>query len=212
MKCNILFHMSSNVRNIIISFLAVILNFITATLFYQILGIPLFFDTIWTVAVVFYLGLIPGLCVSIGYNALNLFVWIIKTGTDGLFVSAYSICGILIVLSTWYFAKNKEEFKISPAITILYLVLITLVSSFCTIITGGTIDYFQYKLTAVPDQMNPIRAFTDSFIRQHFNLFASCILAQIPISFLDRLIATFAGYGIFRLSAQLEKNIVKKYE
>ena len=37
---------------------------------------------------------------------------------------------------------------------------------------------------------------------------ASCILAQIPISFLDRLIATFAGFGIYKLCVRfLEKKL-----
>nr|WP_318707801.1 hypothetical protein [uncultured Treponema sp.] len=47
--------------------------------------------------------------------------------------------------------------------------------------------------------MNPIKSFTESFVNHHFSLLVSCILAQIPISFADRLIATFAGYGVYRL-------------
>lgn len=196
-------------KKIFICVSAIILNFLTATLFYNVLKVPLFFDTIWTVAVVFYLGLFPGLCVSVGYNLLNYLVWIFKSGT-GNFVFLYSICGILIVLSTWIFSRKKEEFKISPVVTVLYLILISLVSSFCTIIAGGLIDYFQYINHDIIDQMNPIKKFTDSFVRQRFSLLASCILAQIPVSFTDRLIATFSGYGIYRLFQKTEKLIKGK--
>lgn len=181
-----------------ICIISILLNFATAFLFYQMLGIPLFFDTIWTVAVVFSFGLIPGLCVAVGYNLFNYFVWIFKSGTNN-FAFLYTICGILIVLSTWIFSRKKEEFKFSPGVTVLYLILISLVSSFCTIIAGGLIDYFQYVNHGIIEQMNPIKKFTDSFVNQRFSLIASCILAQIPISFTDRLIATFAGFGIHRM-------------
>ncbi len=181
-------------------FMAVILNFLTAIFFYQFLHLPLFLDTIWTVAVVFLFGLVPGLCVSIGYNALNGIVWILKIGAEGRFVFLYSICGILIVISTWLFARRKEEFHISSQVTFLYLFMIVLISSFCTIISSGLIDYFQYINNGISSQVNPIKNFTDSFVQQKFSLLSSCILAQSPISFLDRLIATFSGYGIFRLA------------
>ena len=192
--------MQFNLKTVFCCFMAVILNFLTAVFFYQILRIPLFFDTIWTVAVVFLFGLVPGLCVSIGYNVLNGIVWLLKIGTDGRFVFLYSICGILIVVSTWLIARRKEEFQISAQVTVLYLFMIALISAFCTVVSSGLIDYFQYVHYGISDQVNPIKNFTDSFVQQKFNLLASCILAQIPISFLDRLIATFSGYGIFRLA------------
>ena len=182
-------------KKTLICIAAIILNFLTASLFFNVLKLPFFFDTIWTVAVVFWLGLVPALCVAVGYNLLNYLVWILKSGT-GNFAFLYSICGILIVLSTWTFSRKKEEFRFSPAVTVLYLILIALVSSFCTIIAGGLIDYFQYANYNIIEQMNPIKKFTDSFIRQRFSLLASCILAQIPVSFLDRLLSTFSGYGI----------------
>ena len=59
-----------------------------------------FFDTIFTVAVVFYCGLVPALCVSIGYNLINSLIWIYSGGVSDPFIFFYSICGILIVLST----------------------------------------------------------------------------------------------------------------
>lgn len=187
------------ITTILICIIAEVLNFLTTFIFYHVLKIPLFFDTIFTVAVVFYLGLIPALCVSIGYNVINSIIWTCKTGFFDPFMLMYGICGILIVISTWLVARNKKDFKISYLITILYLILITLFSSICSILTSGIIDFFHYKYYEITDIMNPIKNFTESFVHQHFSLLASCILAQIPISFLDRLIATFSGYGIFKL-------------
>ena len=197
--CDILCNMPKVIRIVVICIIAEMLNFLTMDVFYHTLKIPLFFDTIFTVAVVFYCGLVPGLCVSVGYNLINSLIWVLQKGVADPFIFFYTICGILIVLSTWVVSRRKAEFKISPVVTILYLVLITLISSLCTIISSGILDYFHYIYYDVPDMMNPIKSFTESFVNHHFSLLVSCILAQIPISFADRLIATFAGYGVYRL-------------
>lgn len=195
----ILSRMHSIPKIIIICIVAEILNLLAVYLFCNTLRIPLFFDTIFTVAVTFYLGLVPALCVSFAYNLINSLIWVLS-GENDPFIFLYTICGLLIVFSTWIIARRKEELKISPSVTILYLVLIVLLSSFCTIISGGIIDYFHLKYRNVPDLMNPIKKFTESFVHQRFSLLASCILGQIPISFLDRLLSTFAGFGIYKLA------------
>ena len=186
-------------KTILLCIVAEIMNFLTADIFYHKLKIPLFFDTIWTVAVVFYLGLIPGLCVSLVYNIVNALLWGRQEGFFDPSILMYAVCGILIALSTWLIARRKNKFKISLTVTLLYLFLIALLSSFCAIVAGGIIDFFHYKYYEIPDMMNPIKKFTESFVRQRLSFLASCILAQIPISFLDRLIATFAEFGIYKL-------------
>ena len=98
-------------KTIILCILAEILNFLTVYIFYLTLNIPLFFDTIWTVAVVFYLGLAPALCVSLGYNIINSILWFRQEGFFDPFMLSYAICGVLIVLSTWLIVRHKNEFK-----------------------------------------------------------------------------------------------------
>lgn len=181
---------------------AILLNVIVSQISLA-LSLPLFLDTIFTVAVVFALGLFPGLCVSVGYNLLNYVSWIFKIGGNWIFL--YTVCGILITVSTWFFARRKSDFAVSATVTALYLVLIALVSSFFTVLSSGLIDYFLYTHCGIIDKMNPIKKFTESFVSQKYNLLASCILAQIPVSFLDRLISTFAGYGVFRLFQKMTK-------
>ena len=178
---------------------SLLLNALFSFVFFDILNIPLFMDTIFTVAIVFYLGLIPGLIVGILYNFLDPLLNFLLRGIFSPTNMCFSICGAAIVLVTWAFARKKEEFQISRPITVLYLILISLLSSFVTIIIGGIIDFVRFSYYEIPDSMAPIKQFTDSFVSQKFSLFASCILAQIPISITDRLIATFAGYGVFKL-------------
>ena len=180
---------------------ALALNLLVVAIFHSgNSSFPLFLDTIFTVAVVFYCGLVPALCVSVAYNLINGFLWNFREQISDPVVYLYAVCGILIVIVTWLVARHKEEFHISPVVTILYLLIIAMFSSLCTIITGGIMDYFHFKYFNIPDVMSPIKKFTDSFVRQNFSLFTSCILAQIPVSFADRLITTFAGYGVYRIA------------
>ena len=191
--------MLSPIKTVVLCILALVLNFLSVFVFYETLHLPLFMDTIFTVAVLFYCGLLPALSVQLSYNIINALIWMHKLGSFDIFMLMYALCGILIVFSSWIVARQKDEFEISPSVTILYLVLIALISSACSVIAGGTIDYFHLKYKNIPDMMNPIKKFTDAFVRQKFNLFVSCIAAQIPVSFMDRLIATFAGWGVYKI-------------
>ena len=181
---------------------SIFLNLGTSFLFFDVLKIPLFLDTIFTVAIVFYLGLVPGLIVGILFNFIdagfNYFILGIVSPTNVFF----ALCGAAIVLVTWLFARKKEEFQISVPITLLYLLLISVLSSFVTIFIGGIIDFLRFTYLEIPDSMAPIKQFTESFVSQRFSLFAACILGQIPISITDRLITTFAGYGVYKQYAR----------
>ena len=187
----------------IICAVSIILNIVTTCFFYDFLKIPLFFDTIFTVAVVFYLGLIPGLAVGILFNIADTIYNYLFRGLVSPTNALFALCGAAIVISTWFFARKKEEFQLSRSITVLYLILIALISSFFTILIGGVIDFVRYLYFEIPDSMAPIKKFTEGFVSQRFSLFTSCILGQIPISITDRLITTFAGYGVYKLFVRL---------
>lgn len=195
--------MNRKVKIFIFIFLSIFLNLGTSILVFDVLHIPLFLDTIFTVAIVFYLGLLPGLAVGFFYNFVDvLFNYFVR----GIFSPTnifFSLCGVAITLVTWGFARKKEEFKISAMVTILYLLLISVLSSFVTVFIGGIIDFIRFTYLEIPDSMAPIRQFTESFVSQRFSLFASCILGQIPISITDRVISTFAGYGVYKLYRKL---------
>lgn len=190
-------------RTILLCILAVSLNFMTGYLFLDIFHIPLFMDTIFTVAIVFYCGLIPGLCVALSYNIIATFTLVIRGFTFEPYPMLFGISGALIALSTWFFARKKEEFRISTSVTLIYLVLIAVISSFCSIISSGIIDYVRYTAANLPDRVGPVRAFTEAFVNQKFSLFAACILGQIPSSITDRLITTFLGFGVYKLMVRV---------
>lgn len=191
--------MNRNVKIFLLILISIFLNLGTSILVFDVLHIPLFLDTIFTVAIVFYLGLLPGLAVGFFYNFIDVLFNYFVRGIFSPTNICFSLCGVAITLVTWAFARKKEEFKITLMVTILYLLLISVLSSFVTIFIGGTIDFVRFTYLEIPDSMAPIRKFTESFVSQRFSLFASCILGQIPISITDRLIATFSGYGVYIL-------------
>jgi len=180
-------------------FVSIFLNLGVSLLFFDVLHIPLFLDTIFTVAIVFYLGLVPGLIVGVLFNIIDTLFNYLARGIVSPTNIFFSLCGAAIALVTWAFARKKDEFQISIPVTILYLLLIALLSSSASIFIGGIIDFVRFSYFDIPDSMAPIKQFTESFVSQRFSLFASCILAQIPISITDRLITTFAGYGVYKL-------------
>ena len=198
--------MKKNVSTFLLCLIAIALNFLVAFTFCDWLHIPVFMDTIFTVAITFYCGLLPGIFTAIGYNVLSTLTSEIRGYSFDPLLVLFAICGILIVIVTWFFARRKEEFRISTAITILYLVLIAMLSSFASILSSGIIDYVRFSIVELPDRIAPIKNFTDSFVNQHFSLFAACILAQVPVSLTDRLITTFLGFGVYKLMVRFLGN------
>lgn len=195
--------MKYNGRTVLLCIIAEALNFISAYIFLDTLHLPLFMDTIFTVAITFYCGLVPGIVVAILYNVIATLTLVMRGFTFEIYAVLFAICGVLVALTTWFFARRRENFQINMSITSLYLVLIALVSSLLAVFSGGTIDYIRYSLADLPDRMAPIKNFTDAFRDQNFPLYASCILGQLPISFLDRIVTTFSGYGVYRLMVRL---------
>lgn len=198
--------MKNQTKVVLLCLLAEVLNYFTAFLFFDVLHAPLFMDTIFTVAITFYCGLVPGVLVGIFHNIITTLTLTIRGYTFEPLLILFGICGALVAFATWFFARHKAEFRISRTITILYLVLIALFSSLLTIISAGTIDFVRFTLAELPDRMAPIKAFTDAFRSQNFSLLSSCFFAQIPISVTDRLITTFAGYGVYRLMVRFFGN------
>ena len=125
------FGLLSIVGNIATSFLA------------SALHVPIFLDTIFTVAITFYAGLVPGLIVAVLHNPIRTFIRSVIYGTDLFyFGSLYAVCGMLIALSTWIFSRNKKDFFFNRTVTVLYLLIIVFVSSFLSCFSASALDTF----------------------------------------------------------------------
>ncbi|MDY4152453.1 MAG: hypothetical protein SOX89_02685, partial [Treponema sp.] len=83
--------------------LALLLNIASAMLA-SALKLPTFLDTIFTVAITFYSGLIPGIIVATLFNPVMTLLRCAMTGSEiFLYDFLYALCGILIVIASWLF-------------------------------------------------------------------------------------------------------------
>ena len=191
---------------IILSILAQILN-IACSFAGEALFQSLFWDTIFTVAITFYAGLIPGLVVAATYNPLVVVIRSIAAGGTQIYLYdfLYALCGIFIVLVTWAFSRNKKEFGFSKLITILYLAIIAFASAFASSFAASFLDTYIRPLFESHSNYSAIDDFALVFQHLQFGTFLSYLVPRLPITILDRFIATFAGYGIYKLLMKAER-------
>lgn len=193
-----------------IIFFSIIAQFINLTgifLIGDILHLPLFMDTIGTVFIVFYAGLLPGLIVGLSYNIFRIFFIMLVFGNPFYpWESLYSLCGGAIAFFTWLLYWKNQNFYLSKTIVFLCLILISLVTTFASSVIGGSIEAVKRIFFGNQVYVNPVNNFVVSFLGQHFGLLVSCIFSRIPITLLDRIICTFMGVGIYQLVIKKERS------
>ncbi len=189
-------------RFVVVCLIGELLNFLFALLA-KTLTIPLFLDTVGSVAVVFYAGLLPGLIVAVCYNVLWILISTLVSHVPLYpWDMLYALCGMVIVLTTWLFARKKENFRISWLITTLFLVLIAFASAFASSFVGGMIESVNRFYFGNLAYDSILYHFVKAFLGENLGLVASCILARIPVTVVDRFVCTFAGFGIYLLANQ----------
>ena len=177
--------------------LALLLNIASAMLA-STLKLPAFLDTIFTVAITFYSGLIPGIIVAALFNPAMTLIRCAMTGSElFLYDFLYALCGILIVIACWLFSRNKKEFHFNRRVTLLYLLIIVFFSTFVSSFSASALDTFIRPLFEKASGFSAIDDISLIFQKLNFSVFLSYLLPRIPITLLDRCICTFAAYGIY---------------
>ena len=190
----------------ILCILTVVMN-ITFTFLVNYLRLPLFLDTVFTAALTFTFGLVPGLLAAIltwlsmciYYDGFNLFVF----------------CSIAEVILIWLLKpekKGKPEFIPKEKIMIYYtgiaakLMLLYIASALTISVLGGIIDYI--SLFFVEEYLlfsSVVDIFRLGLIIHNLPVIAVNILARIPINIVDRFIVIFGGYfislGLLKINA-----------
>ena len=192
--------MKQYLKNTFLCLLALTLN-IALSFLSSFLPISLFLDSIFTVALIFYCGLVPALVVAAFYNPLMTLIRCAIYGTEIFYFDfLYALCGILIVIITWALSRNKKEFFFSKTVTVLYLFIIVFASSFVSSFMASILDTYIRPLFEKTSGFSSIDKYSLAFQQLKFDTFLSYLLPRIPITVLDRLICTFAGFGIYRLA------------
>ena len=193
--------MKQYLKNTFLCLLALTLNIAMSFLESFFLHSSLFLDSIFTVALIFYCGLVPALVVAAFYNPLMTLIRCAIYGTEIFYFDfLYALCGILIVIITWALSQNKKEFFFSKTVTVLYLFIIVFASSFASSFMASILDTYIRPLFEKTSGFSSLDKYSLAFQQLKFDTFLSYLLPRIPITVLDRLICTFAGFGFYRLA------------
>lgn len=166
----------------------------------------IFLDTVFTVAVTFYAGLVPGLIVAAAFNPLMTFLYCSMHGKAfSVYDCLYAICGMLIVVATWFFSRNKKEFLFSRGVTVLYLFAIAFSSAFLSFFAASALDTFVRPLFSSTSGFSSFDSFSAVLRQMNIGTFLSYLIPRIPMTLLDRIICTFAGFGIYRLAVKIKE-------
>ncbi len=191
--------MKPTLKKVLFCLIALIGDLLTSFMAYYF-KLPFFFDTEFAVAITFYMGLGPGLIVAACYNPLMICWLCIYTGTPFSFYDClYTICGMLIVCATWLFSRNKKEFLFSRPLTFLYLLIIATVSAVFSFTSASLLDTFVLPLFKTTTGFSAFDNFSEVLREFEMGTFLSYLVPRIPLTALDRLVCTFAGYGVYWL-------------
>jgi len=191
----------------ILCIIAAALNYLLTTLCIYVFKIPLFVDTVFTAAVSFSAGLIPGLVTAL------------LTYSTGFGVGAFTpfiLCSITEVILICklkptlpdHFNQNyvspgagRKETALT-AIVSIFTKLMVLYVVCCLVISilGGLIDYVFYTL--LPNAKQHFSAedtYKIGLLQSDIHVLPVNILSRIPVNLVDRFIVVFGGYFISRL-------------
>lgn len=185
---------------IILCIVAALLNLIVSEFTNKVIKIPLFLDTIFSITMLFYCGVIPALISSFLYSIPSSLM------VNAPFYLLFNLCSFSIILITYgIMKKNKENNSIK--LTILYLILASLLSGFVSSIIGGTIHTFGLLLFSNEVQEIVTEKFVLSLFSQNGDLLLSSILGRIPTTCIDRIISNLSGYGLSKLLIKIENKL-----
>jgi len=168
--------------------------------------LPLYLDTVFTIAMCFSAGLFAGFltgafsCFFISFVVYGCILGNFLPRVGYLFY----ICVIAEVFLVCFFhgkmKKREEIFLQKPSLqSFIYVapLLLGLAALDCIAvsITGGIIDFTLTSLQ-VPRDISPEDTFKLGLLWNNVPLLAAAILSRIPINIVDRFIAIFGGYGI----------------
>lgn len=158
----------------------------TFSTFFGKIGSPIFMDTIFAVTAAF-VGWWSGIISVIVFAIMSAF----KSEAGVRLVSAlFTICVMVMICIVRIIYRKRERVSI---ISLFYVYILCVV--FVSII-GAIISTYAFNKFDYPDY-NSVRYMTMVFTRQQIPLITSSFLSRLPVNALDKLIAVFAGYGLY---------------
>jgi hypothetical protein len=165
------------------------LNMILSFLFRLVLRLPLFMDTLFTMALTFsgglFWGTLTGVLSTFAYCFINGMAW-----TEYL----YALCNVAIALITALFIRlfpGELGFPVRRTILdrVIVLIILSFILSIVISLMGGIIAAYipLYEGAQIPFRLE--------LVRRGFSRVGVEVLARIPLNIIDRLISAFGAYG-----------------
>ncbi|MCL2180964.1 MAG: hypothetical protein FWB83_07540 [Treponema sp.] len=214
-KCLNLFTCDLSRRNIIVlaalSVFAVIMNLLFSVFIMNFLRFPLFLDTVFSAAIAFAFGIIPGVFTAF-------LTWLLPCVYYGSY-SFYILCSIAEVLLVCALKpavpdipnfSSREKIIASYTALVSKLFLLYILCVMTISVLGGVVDYithlfFERHYFGVDDLFKP------GLIMYNLPALAVNILSRIPVNIVDRFIVIFGGYiisrGLLKLIRQPENGV-----
>jgi hypothetical protein len=178
-----------------------------------VLKLPLFLDTVFTCAISFSAGFLPGLAAAVlSTIAVSLRDVSRITGTELLiliFVLCSSTEALLVSTVRTRLPKpdpfsagpvpGKNPIPLSRINGFAILLLLYIAACISVSVLGGIIDFFIYEiLRGNKLHFSPEDTFKAGFLRTTMPVLAANILSRIPINMADRFITIFGGFLVSR--------------
>ena len=175
---------------------------------YFVAGFPLYLDVVFTAAICFAFGFVPGILTGVLlFPSLGvlLHIYVLRAPVEHVFFSViFTICVFIEIILICYFRKKmrqeetvfleKPSFHSFIALTPQLLTL-TAIACIAVSFAGGVIDF---TLTQVNIQRpySPEDTFMLGLLRNNVPFLASAILSRIPINIVSRFVIIFGGFGL----------------
>ncbi|WP_010263772.1 hypothetical protein [Treponema primitia] len=187
--------MKGRLKLTLLCFLAVTANFFLNILTGRGFRLSLFLDTVFSVALTFATGLVPGIAASI------LSAIIINTHDHApLFNYFFVLCSIVEVILVWMYCRRLSKPREPFISTVASLLLLYLTTCVVISVLGGLIDYCIFAVASrAKDSFSPEDIFKLGLLRNNVPVLWSDIFSRIPINLIDRFVVIFGGYGVSRL-------------
>jgi hypothetical protein len=175
--------------------LVAVANVLLSALAGRVLHLSLFLDTLFTVAITFAAGLVPGIAVAVLSGAITVSFY-----HEAPVTCLFTLCSIAEAVLVWTYRRRpgaKQEPLISTAASLL---LLYLAAAVVISVLGGIVDYVIFTVQPqVRINFTPEDSFKLGLLRNNIPLLRAGILSRIPVNLVDRFVSIFGGYGVSRL-------------
>lgn len=181
---------------LVLTIVAGALDALFSFIFVDTLHLPLFVDTIFCLGITFYAGPICGVLSAAVLQLIEVIRW---TPAVYSYYWLFFFCSALASLTAWLFKKYIID-KHSKTVLTIFSELLILSFIICIVesVSGGIISRIIAHILG--NQNTEQTTFLLLTFEAHIKSpLAAAILTRIPINILDRIVTTFAGWGLFLL-------------